>query len=72
MINQTRPKVRGREGVATMGGSMARIDPLITPAAETAADDDLQAMSVDFFVSFVQVFGPPQFDRPNLRAAGCL
>ncbi len=40
---------------------MARIDPSITPAAETAAAaGDLQAMSVDFFVSFVQVFGLPK------------
>lgn len=53
--------VRPEKGGATTGGSMANLEPSVPTDSGVAPESgDLRTMSVDFFVSFVQVFGLPK------------
>ena len=52
---------RSQPKVVTTGGSMVRLESSFpAKAGRPDATADLHAMSVDFFVSFVQVFGLPK------------
>lgn len=53
--------VRPNRGSATRGGSLPGLEPHQPVSTEvTQSGEDLQGMSLDFFVSFVQVFGLPK------------